>query len=144
MSRAYDADFYSWAMDQADALKRRSANELDWENLAGELESLGASEERELVSRYRVLLTHLLKWIVQPDRRGRSWANTIANQRDELADLLARNPGLRVREQVAFESAWRRARRDASTEMDVDLDTLPETPPFTAEEAKDASWLPSS
>lgn len=142
MSRTYDADFYSWALEQADALKRRSANELDWDNLAGELGTLGASEERELVARYRVLLAHLLKWIVQPDRRGRSWTNTIANQRDDLAELLARNPGLQAKEEDAFVSAYRRARRDASTETDVDLDQFPIEPPFTMEQAKDAAWLP--
>ncbi len=142
MSRTYDADFYTWAIDQASALKRRSANELDWDNLAGELETLGASEERELVARYRVLLAHLLKWIVQPDRRGRSWENTIANQRDDLAELLARNPGLQPKEEDAFTGAYRRARRDASTETDLDLGQFPVEPPFTMDEAKDATWMP--
>ena len=35
----YDVDFHDWLMEQADAIKRRSANELDWDNLAEEVES---------------------------------------------------------------------------------------------------------
>ena len=116
---------------------------MDWDNLAEELETLGAREERELVSRYRVLLAHLLKWIVQPDLRGRSRENTIANQRDDLTDLLARNPGLKSKEDDAFMRAYRRARRDASTETELDLGQFPVEPPFTADEAKNADWWPA-
>ena len=77
MSKGFDADYYTWTREQADALKRRSANELDWDKLAEELYCLGVSEEKELGSRYVVLLAHLLKWIHQPDRRSRSWRNTL-------------------------------------------------------------------
>lgn len=142
MSKTYDADFYTWAMTQAEAVRRRSANEVDWDNVAEELETLGRGEARELKSRYVVLLTHLLKWIHQPERRGRSWANTIANQRDELADHLAHNPGLASREAEEFSKAYHLARRDASTETELELDVFPEMPPFTLEQAKDEKWLP--
>ncbi len=68
MTKTYEADFYSWALEQADALKRRSANELDWENLAEELATLGRSEANQLHSRFVVLLMHLLK-----SAPGRDW-----------------------------------------------------------------------
>ncbi len=142
MSKTYDADFYTWAVTQADAARRRSANELDWDNVAEELDILGRAEARELKSRYVVLVAHLLKWIYQPERRGRSWANTIANQRDELADHLAHNPGLSSKEADEFAKAYQIARRDASTETDLDIDVFPKTPPFTMEQAKDEAWLP--
>ncbi len=48
MSKTYEADFYTWAISQADAARRRSANEVDWDNVAEELESLARSEFREL------------------------------------------------------------------------------------------------
>lgn len=142
MSKTYDADFYTWAMTQADAARRRSANELDWDNVAEELETLGRGEARELKSLYVVLLLHLLEWMVQPDRRGRSWLNTIANQRDEIADHLARNPGLARQEAEEFAKAYRLARREASTETELELDAFPIDPPFTMEQAKDENWLP--
>ncbi|HAJ46101.1 MAG TPA: DUF29 domain-containing protein, partial [Alphaproteobacteria bacterium] len=124
------------------ALRRRSANELDWDGLAEEMAALGASEERELNTRFRVLLEHLLKWILQPERRGRSWENTIQNQRSDIARHLKRNPGLKRLEAEEFADAYTKARRDASSEMDMDLALIPAEPPFSLDEAKDEGWWP--
>lgn len=142
MSKTYDADFYTWAMSQADAVRRRSANEVDWDNVAEELESLGRGEARELSSRYVVLLTHLLKWAYQPRRRSKSWLATIAIQRRVLAKHLKGNPGLKPREAEEFDEAYAIARLEAVKETKLDLGTFPETPPFTLEQAKDDKWLP--
>lgn len=142
MSQAYDDDYYTWTKMQADALRRRSANELDWDLLSQELDALGKTEERELRSRYRVLLAHLLKWIVQPELRSRSWELTILNQRDELAVHLAGNPGLKRVEDDEFRTAYRQARRDAAIETGIDLAQFPEAPPFTLEQAKDEAFWP--
>ncbi|MDX2237299.1 MAG: DUF29 domain-containing protein [Hyphomonadaceae bacterium] len=142
MTTLYDADFYSWAKRQAELLRRRSGNEIDWDQIAGEMDNLAGSEERELVARLRVLLSHLLKWAFQPERRTRSWRLTIANQRDELTILMRRNPGLKAKEAEAFSDAYRLARRDASLETDLDVDVFPAEPPFTIDQAKDEAYLP--
>lgn len=144
MSELYDQDYWTWTKRQAEALRRRSGNELDWDRLAQELESLGASEERELRARFVVLLAHLLKWAHQPERRSRSWENTIANQRDEIADHLARNPGLKSAEEALFLRAYALARREASTETDMDVANFPEAPPFALAQAKDPAWMPEA
>lgn len=138
----YETDFYHWARRQADLARRRSSNELDWDNIAEELEGLSRSEARELFSRYQVLLTHLLKWIVQPERRCRSWRNTIANQRDAIARHLLDNPSLKAREAAEFAAAYVAARRDASSETDLDVTAFPEAPPFSLEQAKDEAYWP--
>ena len=57
---------------------------------------MGKTEKRELVSRLTVLLLHLLKWRHQPAGRGNSWRLSIANARDEIADLIADNPSLKA------------------------------------------------
>lgn len=142
MTKTYDADYYSWTREQADALKRRSANELDWDRLAEELNSLGTSEEKELGSRYVVLLTHLLKWIYQPERRSRSWRNTITTQRRALAKHLRRNPGLKSVEVDEYLDAYAEARLEASSETDLEVDVFPEATPFTMDQAKDEAWMP--
>ena len=73
----YDRDFHRWCLEQARALRALSAMRanlavpLDLEHLAEEIESLGKSQERELFSRYVVILVHLLKWRFQPERRTR-------------------------------------------------------------------------
>ena len=50
MGRLNRGDFYGWTQDQADALRRLSVNEIDWDNLLDEIEDLGASRRRELRS----------------------------------------------------------------------------------------------
>lgn len=55
----------------------RNWSEVDIDGLIEEIESMGASERRELINRLAVLLAHLLKWQYQPSFRGRSWQLTL-------------------------------------------------------------------
>lgn len=138
----YDVDFHAWAVEQAEALKRRSANEIDWDNLAEELASLSRQEAWELYNRYVVLLTHLLKWIYQPAHRSKSWRNSIAIQRREIAKHLRRNPSLKSVESQEFADAFATARLQASTETGLAVEALPEKPPFSPDQSKDSAWWP--
>ena len=74
---AYDADFYSWSMQQAELVREGRWTALDRENIAEEIESLGREQFNKLESAIRVLLLHMLKWDHQPDKRSRSWILTI-------------------------------------------------------------------
>jgi Domain of unknown function DUF29 len=65
---SYESDLYEWTKKQADALRRRASNALDWDNLAEEIESLGTSQRSEIRARLRVLLVHLLKWKYNTNR----------------------------------------------------------------------------
>jgi type I site-specific restriction-modification system R (restriction) subunit len=142
MSDLYEKDAYSWALSQADALRRRLANEIDWENVAEEIESVGRSQASELRSRYITLLMHLLKWQFQTERRSRSWANTIKRERREITSHLAENPGLQPRLQELLESAYETARIDASTETDLPEEAFPLANPFSLEAAMDENFWP--
>src|SRR5258708_277127 len=55
----YDNDFYAWANEQAALLRAGRLGQADIEHIAQEIESMGRTEKRELVSRLRVLLRHL-------------------------------------------------------------------------------------
>lgn len=46
MSDLYDSDVVAWAGQQARALRDRSANQLDWDHLAEEIESVVRTEVR--------------------------------------------------------------------------------------------------
>lgn len=144
MSDLYDTDTYTWAKQQADALRRRSANEVDWDNVAEEIESVGKSQASELRSRYAILLLHLLKWRYQPERRSRSWEATIRVQRKSILDHLEENPGLRARRDELLGRAYFEARQGASGETDLPVETFPETNPFTLAEAMDESFWPDA
>ena len=144
MTDLYDKDTYTWALTQADALRRRSANEVDWENVAEEIESVGRSEARELRNRYITLLLHLLKWRFQPEKRSRSWENTVRRERQEISRHLAENPGLKPLRDELLGSAYRAAALDASGETDLPLDGFPETNPFTLADAMDDGYWPEA
>ena len=81
----YEQDFYPWTLQQAELLRSRQLDCADLDNIAEEIESMGRSEKRELVSRLTVLLLHLLKWQHRPDFRGRSWRLTIRGN-DSVSD----------------------------------------------------------
>lgn len=71
MSKAeqlYEEDFLRWTEEQAAALRRAKGSNLplDWENLAEEIEDLGRSVRRELISQIRRILRHLLKLEASP------------------------------------------------------------------------------
>ena len=141
---AYDLDLHAWASEQADALRRRSANEIDWENVAEEIESLGKQQRAELFSRLVVLLSHLLKWRFQPERRGASWEATIAEQRYRIALHLDENPSLRPIREAVFTQAYGAARLRASRETDLAAATFPTIAPMTLAQALDNSFWPES
>ena len=54
----YETDFAQWSAEQSALLREGRLEQLDRENVAEEIESLGVSQQRELFSRYRVLLMH--------------------------------------------------------------------------------------
>ncbi len=143
----YDRDFFAWSMHQADLLHRLSRGErtnepLDAANLAEEIESLGRSQRRELSSRLRVLLMHMLKWQFQPERRGESWISTIREQRYEIEALLDDSPSLRPAVADVLPTAYRRALRTASDETKLPPSTFPEACPWTPDQVLDLDYFP--
>jgi hypothetical protein len=138
----YTQDFYAWALKNAELLRQGRLSEIDAVNVAEELESMGKSDKRELLSRLEELLLHLLKWRYQPPQRGSSWAISIIKQRDGLTDLLEDSPSLKPGLVAQFAKAYQRARRYASQETGLPLTTFPATCPFTVEQAIDEQFWP--
>lgn len=141
-STLYDHDFYAWTNEQAGLLRAGKLSEADLEHIAEEIESMGKSEKRELISRLTVLLLHLLKWEFQPMRRGASWRLSIANTRDALTDHLADNPSLRSVLEASIDTAYRRAHRDAALETGFPEGTFPNTCPWSFDQMMDEDFWP--
>jgi hypothetical protein len=138
----YDQDFYAWSREQAELLRAGKLVQADLEHIAEEIESMGRTEKRELVSRLTILLLHLLKWRHQPEVRGDSWRLSIANARDEIADLLDDNPSLKAQLASIMASAYRYARRKAAVETGLAEELFPVDCPWAFEQAKDATFWP--
>jgi hypothetical protein len=141
---SYDTDFFKWTQQQAEALAAGKASELDWANLAEEIESLGRRDWRALESRLDILLMHLLKWIYQPERRqtGRSWASTIREQRLRIGRILRDSPSLRRQVPELLATSYQNARLLGQDETGLSLETFPEACPWTAEQVLDETFWP--
>jgi hypothetical protein len=138
----YDTDFYAWANEQAALLRAGRLSEADIENIAEEIESMGRSEKRELISRLTVLFTHLLKWRYQQGLGGRSWSITIEQRRRRVARHLTDNPSLKSRLDEAMADAYQDARIEAERETHLPRSTFPPASPFTFEEAMNPDFWP--
>lgn len=112
-----DADYHAWLLEQSEALRNQRHDKVDWLNLAEELDSMARAERRELRSRFKTLLAHLLKWRYQAKKRSRSWEGTIDEQRLELEDLLDEEPSLSSYLPATIDKAYRLARATAGREM---------------------------
>ena len=142
MTKLYEQDYFAWTQDQADALRRRSVNELDWDNLLEEVEGLGKQQRSEMRSHLIVLMVHLLKWWLQPDQRGRSWALTITEQRREAERVLAENPSLKPEIRDLLDSAYRIARLRAARQSRLSIKAFPDANPFDWQGAMSEPVLP--
>jgi hypothetical protein len=140
----YEQDFYAWANQQAALLRAGQLPAADIEHIAEEIESMGKTEKRELISRLTVLLLHLLKWQFQPGLRSSSWRATIRIQRDDLADHLQDNPSLKAKLDEAIASAYRKALIAAGAETGLPDSTFPNACPWRFESIMDAEFWPSA
>jgi len=141
-SPLYDRDFYAWSREQAELLRAGKLAEADIEHIAEEIDSMGRTEKRELISRLAVLLLHLLKWRYQPTNRGASWEASIRVQRNRLADHLDDNPSLKPILPQALAAAYRDAALEAVAETGMARGAFPDLCPWSVEQAMDAGFWP--
>lgn len=142
MTKEYEKDFYAWTTHNAKLLREGKFSEIDVEHIAEEIESMGKSEKRELISRLGVLLAHLLKWQFQPERQSNSWKYTIEEQRDEVLELLDESPSLKHEIEEKLERAYRKAILLAATEMGVNKSIFQEKCPFSLEKTLNKNFYP--
>jgi uncharacterized protein DUF29 len=127
ISRAdYNADFYSWSLEQARLVRQGRWADLDRENVAEEIASLALGQFNKLETAIRKLLIEILKWDHAPATRSRSLVLSIDLQRIEVEDLLSDSPGMRPRISEAIVRAYQRARLGAAKETELDEIVFPE------------------
>ncbi|MBF0336248.1 MAG: DUF29 domain-containing protein [Nitrospirae bacterium] len=138
----YEVDFYQWAFHNADLLRQGRFTEIDLENIVEELEGMARNNKRELLSRLKVLIMHLLKWQYQPKRRSRSWRETINNQRKDIKLLLEDSPSLKYKIEVIIAKGFIEAKRTFEDETGISAKELPETCQYTFDQLMDYSFRP--
>jgi hypothetical protein len=130
-----NTDVSTWTQAQAAALRAKDSAALDVVNLAEEIESLGHEQAHPVESHLVIVLTHLLKWCYQPQRRSRGWRTSVRVGRQQIARRLRRNPGLRPDLPTLLTAAYADARTWAMDDTGLPLaqvldeDFLPEATP---------------
>jgi len=140
----YQQDFCSWINHNAELLRKGVLSEIDAENIAEELESMGKSQYREIVSRLKILFAHLLKWQFEPDYRSNSWKRTIIEQRHQIKDLLDTSPSLKHQIDEKMAKAYSEAVEYASAETGISESDFPRICPYTLYQALDKHFFPDS
>jgi hypothetical protein len=135
-------DWSAWLLKQAEHLRRRDLESIDFDNLAEELEGLGRSDQRALRSHLLVLLLCLLKWERQPDKRSRSWQNSILSAREEIEDLLKENPSFENKFLQFVEGQFSRAVALAAKETGIEISKFPNTSPYSVDQIRDRDFWP--
>lgn len=124
LSALYEQDETAWLETMSRLVAERRYAEVDHPHLSEYLADMARRDRREVFSRLVVLMTHLLKWEHQPDRRSGSWRSTILEQRSELRQLLE-SETLRRHAAAVLPDAYAQARKQASAETEMSLEAFP-------------------
>jgi hypothetical protein len=130
----YELDETAWLERTADLIRQGQLDAVDSDTLAEYLTDMAKRDRREVFSRLVVLLSHLLKWQYQPDRRSGSWQGTILEQQRELRQLLESGT-LRNHATAVYAEAYADARKQAAAETGLTRAAFPEECPWDLEGA---------
>jgi Domain of unknown function DUF29 len=138
-STLYDDDILLWSEQQAAAIRRLSAgrlvpNDLDIENVAEEIESVGRSELAALESYIVQIFVHLMKLRAEPAGPLRHWRSEIVAFHGSMMRRFA--PSMRQR--IGLDDLWRAAREPLLIAYEGDqynrIADLPDRSPFTLDD----------
>ncbi len=112
----YETDILAWSEEQAELLRRRAANALDWDNLVEEVEAVGRNELHAVESHLVLALLHDLKAEAWPlSRDAPHWRAEARLHRGEAQRHFT--PSMRQRIDVA--KLYREARRGMPETIDA-------------------------
>jgi hypothetical protein len=145
----YDRDFFAWTQRQAALLQRAALGEptadLDFRNLAEEIESLGKRDRRALASQIARITEHLLKLQYSRAEEPRpGWESSVDVHRSKAWRILADSPGLQAEMGTMLPESYADGRRFAARMLRTELDptALPEVSPYSLDEILDRDWWP--
>jgi hypothetical protein len=142
-SALYERDVYAWSLEQAALLRAGRLEELDLEHPAREVEDVGASLYREVRSRVRTIMEHLLKLEHSSADPREGWVRTVRMGRADLAEDLT--PALRPRIEAGLDRFYQTARLEAAAALREHgehpaADALPPTCPYTLDQITGDWW----
>lgn len=148
----YEQDFHRWIERHIELLRTGNIAELDREHLIEELEGMANRDKNALVSHLKILLMHLLKWQFQlsefkerwSEFTGKSWRNTILEQRSEIHDQLESIPSLKNQLADLVVKAYPKAVNLAVMETGLPRKTFPLDCPYSVKQLLDDDFYPET
>jgi hypothetical protein len=113
LKELHEKDFYQWITENVELIKNKEFDMVDWENVIEELESMGRSELRSVISFMAVILEHLYKWenFKENDGMDNGWVKSINISRIQLEELFDNSPSLKRKTKEEIGLAWKNAVR---------------------------------
>jgi hypothetical protein len=144
MNSLYDRDFFEWTWQVARLLREGRFADIDVEHLAEEIEDVGKRDQRGVESHLRVVLLHLLKWQMRPQKRSCSWRTSIRTHRITLSKIFDQSPSLKRHDQEVQHKVFVEAVGLAMDETGLLRECFPLTCPYTFEQIMDFDFLPEA
>jgi hypothetical protein len=145
-SDLYERDYYAWLRDQVRALRERRIEEVDWDNVAEEIEDLGKSERRGISSHLAKVVEHLLKLEyahgIFSEYNARAWRLSVRSARRQIRKLLNESPSLGPQLEEMLIDAYEDGRLEALRDRRLKEDILPKASPWTLAQVMDDTFLP--
>jgi hypothetical protein len=139
-STAYETDYNQWLKETVKQLRERNFEQVDWDNLIEEIESMGKSDRRALMSLLTRLIEHLLKlayWQEEKKRSGNHWAAAIVNFRAQIQQRLEDSPSLRPELAAMYDKVYPVAIKSVSQLFSLNSDAH-----ISLEQTLDDNWFP--
>ncbi len=116
--RLYFEDPWTWSREQAEALRLRRFDTVDWPNVIEEIEDVGNRHSDAWTSYCRNVISHLLKMEHSAKREPLDhWRKEVEAWRGEMFSKLRRHSGMKGRLGEMLAEAWNDGRRDAVTDL---------------------------
>ncbi len=143
LKNLYEIDEHLWLEETIKILKEKCLDELDWENLIGELESLSKKDKNRVSSFLEQIIRHSLLlqyWIIEQERNKNYWRAEILGFRTQLRKYLTTNLHNYLANElnIIYQDALGYVREKTGFSVD-----FPEECPYTLEQLLDKKWFPN-
>ena len=138
----YESDYLEWLSHALKQLRNQQYEQVDWENLIEEIETMGRSEKNALESNLIIILLHLLEWQYQPQKRSGSWERSMIEHRRRVRKALKDSPSLKSYLVSILEESYHEAVKQAKAETQLPLATFPNACPYFLNSILDDQFFP--
>ncbi|WP_373507659.1 DUF29 domain-containing protein [Thiocapsa sp.] len=142
LSELYKTDFHAWTLKAAELIRQHRFDEVNTDDLAEALDSMGKKERNEIANHLVILLAHLLKWQSQPAYRSMSWRSSIIEQRKQIQRQIQSSPSVKPYVPEAVEDAYPDAVDIAARETLLGRERFPQSCPYEIDEILDYDFYP--